>query len=156
MKITRNEVEEILVLLEETPQRIMAALADSKKDVYFKPNPKTWSVNEIFMHLRSCADVWGDTIDAMLVKDKPTLAEIHPNMQLKKGNYKDEEFVTSLRVFMEQREKFVRMLRAVYFEDWSRGAMIGGHPHTIFSQARRMAKHESGHCGEIEALLNAD
>jgi hypothetical protein len=31
--------------------------------------------------------------------------------------------------------------------------MIGGRIHTVFTQARRIAKHEAQHCGQIEELL---
>jgi len=153
MKVTRNEIENVLALLERPPQRITSALMNTQKDVYFKPNQKEWSAHETLMHLRVCADVWGDTIHAMLTQDKPVIAEIHPNVQLKNGNYREQEFVTSFRVFADQREKLLQTLKNIHFEDWSRSAMIGGRQHTVFSQARRMALHEDEHCAQIEELL---
>ena len=153
MKVTRAEIEKTLTLLEQTPLRISATLMNAQKDVYFKPNPKAWSAHEILMHMRSCADTWGETIREMLEHNRPTLAEIHPNARLKQGHYKEEEFVMSLRVFIDGRERLLAVLKELRFEDWSRGAIIGGREHTVFSQARRIALHEDEHCGQIENLL---
>lgn len=153
MKITRDEIEKIMQMLEETPQSISSVLMTTQKDVYFKPNQKDWSAHEVLMHLRACTDVWSETIHEMLSKDKPVLAEIHPAVQLKNGNYKEQEFVASLRIFIDQREKLLQKLKDLRFEDWSRGGMIGGRGHTVFSQTRRMALHEQEHCRQIEELL---
>ncbi len=153
MNITRDEIEKVLRILEETSQRISSALMTTQKDVYSKPNQKSWSAHEVLMHLRACADVWSDTMREMLAHDKPTLAEIHPAVQLKNGNYKEQEFVTSLRIFIEGRESFLKWLKELRFEDWARGGTIGGRGHTVFSQARRMALHEEEHCRQIEELL---
>jgi hypothetical protein len=51
-------------------------------------------------------------------------------------------------------------LKALSFEDWSRGAIINGgmksREHTILSYAQRMAEHEVEHCLQIEKLLETD
>lgn len=153
MKTTRDEIEMILALLEQTPQRIAKALVSSQGDVYFTPDQKTWSVHEVLVHLRACADVWGQNIEKMLLRNKPILAEIHPHAQARNANYKEQDFVNSLRIFVEQRENLLQKLKNLHFEDWSRSAMIGGRRHTVFSQARRMAMHEPAYCEQIENLL---
>ena len=48
----------------------------------------------------------------------------------------------------------MKILMKLSFEDWSRGAMIEGRIHTVFTQTRRIAKHETQHCEQIEELLN--
>jgi len=39
------------------------------------------------------------------------------------------------------------------FEAWERSAIIFERKHTIFTQTRRMAKHEMAHLEQIENLL---
>ena len=53
----------------------------------YRIDKKAWSVNDILAHLRSCADVWGGSIEAMLAQDKPTLPYRHPRQWIKKTNY---------------------------------------------------------------------
>jgi len=154
MKVTPIEIEEYLKILEETP-RTLAALT---KDVdvvrlHNKPDKKFWSANDILAHLRSCADMWGNSIDAMLVEDNPTLPDVHPRQWIKETNYLQLPFRESFQAFVKQRERLLLTLKKSSFDDWSRGAVIGGRRHTVFTQARRMAKHEAEHCRQIEELL---
>ena len=74
MNATPQEVEQYLKALEATPRRIKALTQNiDETRLQFKADSKTWSANEILAHLRSCADVWGDSIDDMLVKEHPKI-----------------------------------------------------------------------------------
>lgn len=50
-------------------------------------------------HLRSCADVWGNCIAAIIAEDTPTLRAVNPTTWIKKMNYPELEFQPSLRSF---------------------------------------------------------
>jgi len=79
MKVTPGEIEKNLKLLEKTPRLIVEAVRDiNGARLQDKSDMQDWSVNEILAHLRSCADVWGDSIDAMLTEtSQPCLNSIH-------------------------------------------------------------------------------
>ena len=59
MKATPAEIKKYLQALEETPL-VVARLSKSWDEarLQFRPDPQSWSVNDILAHLRSCADVW--------------------------------------------------------------------------------------------------
>lgn len=154
MKATSSEVQEYLNFLGETIRCIQAVTSDvDEPRLQAKTNDDEWSVNDILAHLRSCADVWGESIEKMLVKDKQTLPYIHPRQWIKKTNYLDIPFQKSFKKFSEQRKRLLMLLMDLSFDDWSRSAIIQGRKHTIFTQVRRMAKHENEHCQQIEELL---
>jgi hypothetical protein len=153
MKATTTESDDVLRLLAETPQRIVAASSDlPDEQLNLKPDSKSWSANEILAHLRACADIWGETIEAMLTQDEPVLMYISPRSWMKRAKYRQSTFSVSFQAFVEQRDDLLHTLNDLEFAGWSRGAMIKNRHHTVFSQARRMALHEVTHCEQIEAL----
>jgi len=154
MKDTPAEIEQYLKLIEATPHRL-AKITNSLDEVHLQRRTKAepWSVNDILAHLRSCADVWGDSIVSMLAEENPTVPYRHPRQWIKKTNYPELPFHESLQVFVAQRKKLLKALKHLPFEGWSRAAMIKGHEHTVFTQVRRMAMHEEVHCQQIEEIL---
>ena len=89
----------------------------------------------------------------MLAEDEPTLPDLHPRHWEKETDYRKISFAASLKAFAGQRRKLLCLLRSLSFEAWERGANIGGRRHTVFTQARRLAKHETEHCAQVEELL---
>ena len=154
MKTSPPEIETYLKLLEATPRRL-TKITKSVAEIHLqqRTEKEIWSVNDILAHLRSCADVWGDSIEAMLAEDYPTVPYRHPRQWIKKTNYPELSFHESLQAFMAQRKKLLKVLKRLSFEDWSRAATIKGNEHTVFTQIRRMAMHENVHCEQIESLL---
>ena len=154
MNITPNEIEKYLSLLSNISRRIMKATQGFDiLCLQYKIDKKAWSVNDILAHLRSCADVWGGSIEAMLAQDTPTLPYRHPRQWIKKTNYPDLMFQESFQAFRMQRKSLLNVLSNLPFEDWSRAAMIKHREHTVFSETRRMALHEDIHCQQIEEIL---
>jgi hypothetical protein len=154
MEANKDEVDWILDTLKDAQKRIAAASKGvSLAKLHAHAGKKTWSINDILAHIRSSSDVWGDSIEAMLTKEMPALPNIHPRKWIKQTNYPQLDFHTSFMAYTEQRKKLLKTLTKLSFEDWSRGAIIGGRVHTVFTQARRIAKHDSDHCEQIEGLL---
>lgn len=154
MKITPTQIEHILTLLTQTPPQLTAITATlNHAQLYHQPDKKTWSVNHILAHLRACADVWGDTIQAMLAQDGPTLRYRSPRTWLKKTDYLHQPFAESLIIFTTQRTELLNRLNALNIIGWSRGASIKDRNHTIFSQAKRMALHEERHLVQLKELV---
>ena len=154
MKETRAGVEDVLCLLTETPQHITAATRDLSDDqLRRRPDKTSWSTNDILAHLRACADVWGESIQAMLLEDDPVLPDLSPRAWLKKTDYLEIPFQESFRGFVDQRRRLLQVLVDLEFADWSRGAKIRERHHTVFSQARRMALHEVTHIEQFAAVV---
>jgi len=154
MNATSSEIAKYLRVLAETPRQIAKITQGfGEARLQFKPDKNVWSVNDILAHLRSCADVWGDSIDVMLAEENPKVPYRHPRQWIKSTNYLELPFHESFQAFVGQRKKFLKVLKSLSFEDWSRGAVIKGSEHTVFTQVRRMAAHEAVHCEQIESLL---
>lgn len=157
--ITPAEIDNILELLAETPHRL-ASVSKSfdNTQLTFQPEEETWSANDILAHLRSCSDVWGKSILAMITQDHPTLRYVSPRTWIRKTNYPELDFHFSFEAFTKQRYELLMTLKSLKLEDWSRGATFTattrGRVQTVMSYTQRLARHESEHCDQIEALLN--
>jgi len=154
MKATPSEIEKYLRIISETPQQIeQAAKGLEEARLQFKANAKSWSVNDILAHLRSCADLWTHSIYAMLAENEPMFSDINERKWAKVTRYAELPFKESFQAFSLQRENLLRVLKALPFESWERSAIIFERKHTVFSQVRRLAKHEAEHCEQIASLL---
>ncbi len=154
LKVNAAEIAVIVRLLGDTVGRITAVSANlSNEQLQYKPDKKTWSAHEVLAHLRACADVWGTTITEMLEQDNPILPYLHPRDRLKQTDYLELEFHESLATFGQQRQTLLAELETLEITSWTRSTTIKGRQHTVFSQARRLALHEQGHCEQIEGLL---
>ena len=158
MKVAPAEIETLLKLLSQSPRRISAAskaLEDSR--LYFRPDDKSWSANDVLAHLRACADVWGKSIMAMIAQDHPTLRYVSPRTWIRKTDYPDLEFRPSLDAFTRQRRELLKSLKTLELAGWARGATFTatttGREETVLSYVQRMALHENKHCGQVETLL---
>lgn len=156
MKATPIEIEKYLKLIEETPH-FLAQATEGMDDAFLraKSEKKSWSANDILAHLRSCADIWTYSIYAMLAAHDPELPDINERKWANVTCYAALPFAKSLEAFSLQRENLLWVLKALPFEAWEKSAMIFGRKHTIFTQTRRLAKHETEHCEQIKELLSA-
>lgn len=147
-----------LELLSEAPHRIARASKNaSDEELRRKPAVDSWSANEVLAHLRSCADVWGGSIMAMLAQDGPALRYVSPRSWIKKTNYTGLAFADSFREYAKQRKELLKVLRALGDTDWLRDAIIKAatkhRKETVLSYAQQMARHEARHCKQLERIL---
>jgi len=154
MKATPAEIETFIQILSETPLQIsQAAKGLDEVRLQFKADKKSWSANDIFAHLRSCADLWTHSIYAMLAETEPVFSDINERKWANVTQYAELPFAESFQAFLLQRENLLRILKALPFKSWERSAIIFERKHTVFTQTRRMAKHEQEHCEQIKSLL---
>jgi len=154
MKATQKEIDKALVLLADTPIRIADATNGMDDPVLqTRRERQSWSINDILAHLRSCADLWTHSIYAMLAESEPIFSDINERKWAKATRYAELPFDQSFQAFSLQRENLLRVLKALPFESWERSAIIFERKHTVFTQTRRIAKHEQEHCEQIESLL---
>jgi hypothetical protein len=70
---------QILTMLAGTPPRIAVLTAGLPPDqLCATPPDGGWSADDVLAHMRSCADVWGDCIAAIITQDTPTLRAVNP------------------------------------------------------------------------------
>jgi hypothetical protein len=150
-------VEQILALLDSGPTRIAGMTAElSPAQARTSPGPDEWSVNQVLAHLRSCADVWGDCIAAILAQDHPTVRAINPRTWIRKTDYLEQEFRPSLEAFTLQRAQLIAVLQPLPPADWSRSATVKGAgkilERSVLFYAQWLATHERPHIKQIEQM----
>jgi len=154
MKATSVEIEKFIQILSETPLRIgQATKVLDEARLQFKSDKKSWSANDILAHLRSCADLWTHSIYAMLAENEPVFSDIDERKWARVTRYAELPFTESFQAFSLQRQNLLHVLKALPFESWERSALIFERRHTVFTQTRRIAKHEQEHATQIESLL---
>lgn len=120
-----------------------------------QPAGRAWSPVEVLAHIRSCSDVWSFSVLAMLAEDEPSLALIDPRRWARAAGYAEMAFRPSLEAFGVARVELLRALGAQPGSAWGRKADIADRAHSVYSQVRRMAKHESEHVEQIRHLIEA-
>jgi len=153
-------IGQILSVLRDTPDRLSDLTGDlTEAQLHATPEPGEWSVTEIAAHLRSCADVWGDAIETIVVTDHPTIRAVSPTTWIRSTDYPDLAFASSLQAFTTQRDRLLALLEQLQDEDWSRCATVlgGGRPFelTVHSYAARLARHERTHWRQIAKTVKA-
>jgi DinB superfamily len=151
-------IEQILTLLAATPPRLSALTTGlAPAQLQTAPDHDEWSVNDVLAHLRSCADVWGDCIAAILAEDGPTLRAVDPRTWIKRTNYPDLEFQPSFRAFARQRADLLAVLEPLPPDGWSRTATVTGAgailERTVLTYAQRLARHERTHVKQVERIV---
>lgn len=159
MPNTALTVEQVLILLAETPTRLAALTVDlSSEALQLRPTPDEWSANEVLAHLRACADVWGNYTITILTEDQPTLRAVSPRTWIKKTNYPELEFRPSLAAFTTQRTALLAVLEPLPLDAWSRSATVKAagkvREQTVLSYTERLVSHEQPHIKQIADIVN--
>ena len=152
-------IDQVLSLLAAAPPRFAALTTGlAPGQLHSAPIPGEWSVNEVLAHLRSCADVWGNCIAAILAQDRPTLRAVNPRTWIKSTGYLEQEFQLSLHAFALQRADLLAVLAPLPPDAWLRTATItgAGAPlvRTVHSYTQWLARHERPHIKQVERITN--
>ena len=108
-------------LLAETLRRIAAATSRLEASRLSQaPEPRGWSAQQVLTHLRTCAELWGFSIFAMLAEKDPVLALPDERRWAKAAGYTRQEFAASLQAFTLQRSELLEMLGGLDLDGWGR------------------------------------
>jgi hypothetical protein len=123
----------------------------------WRADEKTWSASDLLAHLRSCQEMQGKWIAAMLDRDNPTLRAVSPRSQFRK--YVDRDVTVSLKEFAEERAALVERLRSLDEADWKRTLTFSGtSPRstiaTVTACAWGLAQHERDHLQQFRDILS--
>ena len=95
---------------------------------------------------------------AMIAEDTPTLRAVNPLTWIKKTDYLELEFRTSLRSFATQRADLLAVLEPLPHEAWSRTATVTGAgkvlERTVLFYGHWLARHERQHVKQVEGIVN--
>ena len=138
--------------------KLIAALAAGHDEtrLTWRADAKTWSASDVLAHLRSCAEVRGKWLAAILERDHPTVRAVSPRSAFRK--YVDRDFARSLKEFADERAALVKRLRGLDDAGWARGlTFTGASPrstHMNLTQcATSMLLHERVHLDQIREVL---
>ena len=154
----RLEIGEILEQLASTPEQIAQLVESLDPELTTSaPDENAWSVNDVLAHLRACADVWGDSIAAMLSGDQPRIKAINPRSLFDRTGYRELTFAESLQAFAHQRVELLGTLNALPESGWAASAVFYGMgspvERSVRSQSERMALHERAHIDQIRRTI---
>ena len=158
MPRVRLEIGESLGQLAATPEQI-AQLAESLDPelTTSAPDANAWSANDVLAHLRACADVWGDSIAAMLAGNQPRIEAVNPRSLFDRTGYRERTFADSLQAFADQRVELLGTLNALPESGWAASAIFYGMgspvERSVRSQSERMALHERAHIDQIRRTI---
>ncbi len=156
---TARTIAQLLTMLAATP----AHLADLTQglppaQLLAPPAPGAWSASDVLAHLRACADMWGQSIVAILSADRPTIKAVNPTTWIKQTDYREQQFQPSLQAFTAQRADLLAVLQPLAPAAWSRMATVTGagkpRERTVYTYAQWLANHERSHLKQIERIVN--
>lgn len=151
--------EQILAMLAAAPPRIAALTADlTPEQLHTTPADGEWSANEVLAHLRACADMWGNSIMAIVAQDRPTLRAVNPRTWIKQTDYLEREFRPSLQAFAMQRSELLAVLTPLGPDGWARTATVTGAgkvlERSVWLYGDWLARHERPHLKQIEGIVD--
>jgi len=151
---------QLLTLLAENGRRLVAITGGvAPAQLQTKPSVDGWSANDVLAHMRSCADVWGGCIAAIIAEETPTLRAVNPKTWIKGTRYPELQFRESFKAFASQRADLVAVLEQLPPKGWSRTATVTGAGsvlvRSVHFYVQWLARHERTHVKQIERILNA-
>lgn len=150
-KATAKEIRLILASLMDMPDAINHWMHTVDEANWYHAPTGEWNAMQIMGHLQACADLWTHDIFAMLVADAPTLPKIHPNDWMTRVEVLPIH--DQMTAFQLQRMRLLPILQKLTIVEWERYGVFAGKQHTVFEQARRMARHEVEHLPQLKNLL---
>lgn len=152
---TKADPGRLVALLEAAPARIAGTVAEAAEaQLAARTAPEPWSPNDILAHLRACQDVRARLVQEMLERDSPAIRYVSPRTYIRKTNYSELPFHSSLAAFAGDRAALVQVLRGLQPEQWLRGADLKGRrAETILDCARYLVSHEAQHLEQLRTLM---
>ena len=159
MKTISDDINRILELLAQAPIRLEKATRGVQTTrLALRTDAEPWSVSDILAHLRACSDVWGGSINTMIMLDNPTRRYVSPRSWMRKPKYAEQAFKAALESFTQERQKLLETLAKLDAAGWARPGTFTGtssrqRNQTVMSYSERIVNHEQPHLDQIESLL---
>lgn len=158
--MARSELPRVsaLALLRATPARLGAITAGlTPAQLSTAPGPGDWAANDVLAHLRSCADVWGESIETILRQEVLTIRAMNPRRWIKSTDYPDLPFDPSLASFTAQRRRLMDILETMDEASWDLSVKVTGAGKplqlSVRSYVERLALHERPHVKQVERVV---
>ncbi len=148
----------ILAVLKSTPAALdTLSLGLSEWQWRERPEPKEWSLTEIFCHLRDVdREVNIPRLEKVMGGGNPFLAGINTDTWAEERNYRHQDGPAALREFIQVRTRLIAQLESLPETDWQRPAR-----HAIFGPTNLQelveftATHDRTHIQQAMAAAGA-
>ncbi len=144
-----------LNVLSTTPRLIAGLIKGvSKKRLAKRPGPNAWSVTEILAHLADAEVVQSFRLRLILGSNKTLIQSWNQDVWAKFSNYPNHDPALSLESYRANRERNVRLLKALSRRMWSHYGMHDERgKETVTRVMELMAGHDINHVNQIRRLL---
>ncbi|MGD2026316.1 MAG: DinB family protein [Anaerolineales bacterium] len=156
---TPENIEKILSLLAETPERLAALTKNiTQEQLTLSLGPGERTITEILAHLVNSDAVSADSIYLALLKKEPLLHKLHAERDIGSLLRHDRYRFPELLVYFTFRRKvLLNVLQDLTETQWSRTVREEGKKRreSVYWRARGQALHELEHLKEIEAKIRS-
>ncbi|HET6484893.1 MAG TPA: DinB family protein [Spirochaetia bacterium] len=142
-------------LLVSSPRKISALVKGAtKRQMGKRPAPGKWSVTEILAHLADVEIVQGFRVRLMLASNGVPIQGFDQDTWAGEFGYAKQDPAASLKAYLVNRERNVRLMKSLTPEQWSRyGIHSERGKETVFRVAELMAGHDINHLRQIRSNL---
>lgn len=155
LRQTFTSPDAILALLKSTPAALDTfSLNLTKRQWCEQPEPKEWSLTEIFCHLRDVdREVNIPRLEKVITEPSPFLVGVNSDTWAEERDYLHQDGQAALRAFIETRTRLISQLEGLSEADWQRPARhaIFG-PTSLLELVSFTTTHDRSH---IQQSLNA-
>lgn len=114
-----------------------------------------WSARDILGHIRACDRTWGGYIERILDEEHPSFRAESPRSTIRRTDFLEQAFATSLAAFTRDRARLMARLREADTTDFARTAAVniagrGVEDRSALYYVDRLADHEDQHVRHIE------
>ncbi len=153
-RMTREELDEVIESLEQTPVEVSLLLDQISPDDQRIKNADEFSALENICHLRDIEiEGYSKRILRILQEDVPLLADIDGGRLAEERDYNNQDASKALEAFMTARKRNLEQLRRVTPEQTERQGNLEGIG--VISLARlleMMLEHDQGHVIELSVI----
>ncbi|HZS43619.1 MAG TPA: DinB family protein [Blastocatellia bacterium] len=151
--MTPEELEEILSILNATPEQIKEITKDLGRDcLTWKASPKHFSILENVCHLRDIErEGYTVRIERIVAEETPVLPDINgPQLALER-KYNEENLEPALASFVDARSKTIALIKELSEDQFSRiGTFEDQGDMTLAGMLAVMCEHDQEHLRDIK------
>jgi FMN phosphatase YigB (HAD superfamily) len=145
------------VLKSTAPAMQTLSMNLTERQWYARPEPKEWSLTEIFCHMRDVdREVNIPRMERIATEEVPFLAGINTDAWIEERNYSAENGPTALKEFVAVRTQLIALLEAMPESNWqqpARHAIFG--PTNLQELVSFITTHDRTHVQQCQAAVRA-
>jgi hypothetical protein len=147
-----------LDVLSTTPRKVAALIKGvTRKTLGRRPGPESWSVTEILAHLADVEIVQGFRIRLVLGSSGTVIQGFDQDIWARYSEYAKHDPALSMEAWKSNRERTVRLLKALPEESWNNYGMHSERgKETVLRITEMTAGHDINHLKAIRKILKGE